>query len=73
MLPVRPIVANRAPSSLQMLAGNSTIERLVIRKADMTETGFTAVISALRERNNTVEDLSVGSQLVRSKEVILIA
>lgn len=53
----------------QMLLDNFTIERLVISNTDMTEAGFTAVLAVLREGNNTVRDLSVGSQLLRSREV----
>lgn len=53
-----------------MLADNFTIERLVISNTDMTEAGFTAVVAVLREGNNTVRELSIGSQLLCSCEVI---
>lgn len=52
-----------------MLAANSTIERLVINNTDMTERGFTAVVSVLREGNNPIRELSIGFQLLRSREV----
>lgn len=55
----------------QMLIDNFTIERLVISNTSMTEAGFTAVVAVLREGNNTVRELSVGSQLLRSREVIV--
>lgn len=54
-----------------MLVDNFTIERLVISNTDMTEAGFTAVVAVLREGNNTVRELSIGSQLLRSREVIV--
>lgn len=53
-----------------MLSENFTIERLVISNTDMTEAGLTAVLAVLREGNNTVRELSIGSQLLRSREVI---
>lgn len=52
-----------------MLAANITIERLVINNTDMTERGFTAVVSVLREGNNPIRELSIGFQLLRSREV----
>lgn len=53
-----------------MLGDNSTVERLVISNTDMTEVGFTAVLAALRKGNNTIMELSIGSQLLRSREVM---
>lgn len=53
----------------QMLSKNFTLERLVVGNTDMTEAGFTAVLAALREGNNTLRELSIGSQLFRSREV----
>lgn len=53
-----------------MLSDNSTLERLVISNADMTEVGFTAVLAALRKGNSTIMELSIGSQLLRSREVL---
>lgn len=52
-----------------MLGDNSTLERLVVSKTDMTEVGFTAVLAALRKGNSTIMELSIGSQLLRSREV----
>lgn len=52
-----------------MLSDNFTVERLVITNTDMTEAGFTAILAVLREGNNTVRELSIGSQLLRSREV----
>lgn len=52
-----------------MLAENFTIERLVVSNTDMSEGGFTAVAAVLREGNNTVRELSIGGQLLRSREV----
>lgn len=52
-----------------MLSDNFTIERLVVTNTDMTEAGFTAILAVLREGNNTVRELSIGSQLLRSREV----
>ena len=52
-----------------MLGDNSTLERLVISNTDMTEVGFTAVLAALRKGNSTITELSIGSQLLRSREV----
>lgn len=52
-----------------MLGDNSTLERLVVSNTDMTEVGFTAVLAALRKGNSTIMELSIGSQLLRSREV----
>lgn len=52
-----------------MLAENFTIERLIINNTDMTEAGFTAIAAVLRDGNNTVRELSIGGQLLRSCEV----
>ena len=52
-----------------MLSDNFTIERLVMSNTDLTEAGFTAILAVLREGNNTVRELSIGSQLLRSREV----
>ncbi|CAM9475816.1 unnamed protein product, partial [Sphacelaria rigidula] len=55
----------------QMLADNFTIERLVVSNTDMSEGGFTAVAAVLREGNNTVRELSIGGQLLRSREEVV--
>lgn len=55
-----------------MLGDNFSIERLVISNTGMTERGFAAVLAILREGNNTVRELSIGSQLLRSREVTTI-
>ncbi len=52
-----------------MLSENFTVERLVMSNTDLTEAGFTAILAVLREGNNTVRELSIGSQLLRSREV----
>lgn len=59
----------RPCSASQMLYDNSTLERLMISNTDMTEVGFTAVLAALRKGNSTIMELSIGSQLLRSREV----
>lgn len=52
-----------------MLSDNFTVERLVMSNTDLTEAGFTTILAVLREGNNTVRELSIGSQLLRSREV----
>ncbi|CAN0005615.1 unnamed protein product [Ectocarpus fasciculatus] len=65
-----PLKSEGASYISKMLLDNFTIERLVISNTDMTEAGFTAVLAVLREGNNTVRELSIGSQLLRSREEV---
>ncbi|CAM9233712.1 unnamed protein product [Choristocarpus tenellus] len=61
-----------AEASWLMLKENFTLEALVVNNTEMTETGFIALISILREGNNTVRELSIGGQLLHSREEVAV-